>query len=263
MLTAGMNQSAVRRVNTSVILRALAVSAGPRKLTELAEQTGLSRRTIELILDSLVEAGWVAELDRVPNSGCAGRPARRYELRAEHALLAAVRVTTVDVSAVVADVRGHILGRAHRPLRAYKDPRTTLDDAAELVLEALDDAGGSVDRLRAGAIAGGGAIDDEGVVRRLVHTTRWEGVHLPEELGRRVAVPWFADNDTNLGALAGVGGEWPPITTTSSGRCSGTGPASASSSEEPCTAGSTVPRARSSRHARCRPARSRTGPSPP
>lgn len=202
MLTAGMNQSAVRRVNTSVILRALAVSAGPRKLTELAEQTGLSRRTIELILDSLVEAGWVAELDRVPNSGCAGRPARRYELRAEHALLAAVRVTTVDASAVVADVRGHILGRAHRPLRDYKDPRTTLDDAAELVLEALDDAGGSVDRLRAGAIAGGGAIDDEGVVRRLVHTTRWEGVHLPEELGRRVPVPWFADNDTNLGALA-------------------------------------------------------------
>ncbi|MFJ9009026.1 ROK family protein [Streptomyces canus] len=202
MLTAGMNQSAVRRVNTSVILRALAVSAGPRKLTELAEQTGLSRRTIELILDSLVEAGWVSELDRVPNSGCAGRPARRYELRAEHALLAAVRVTTVDVSAVVADVRGHILGRAHRPLRDYKDPGTTLDDAAELVLEALDDAGGSVDRLRAGAIAGGGAIDDEGVVRRLVHTTRWEGVRLPEELGRRVPVPWFADNDTNLGALA-------------------------------------------------------------
>ncbi|MFG2471656.1 ROK family protein [Streptomyces canus] len=202
MLTAGMNQSAVRRVNTSVILRTLAVSAGPRKLTELAEQTGLSRRTIELILDSLVEAGWVAELDRVPNSGCAGRPARRYELRAEHALLAAVRTTTVDAWAVVADVRGHILGRAHRPLRDYKDPHTTLDDAAELVLQALDDAGGSVDRLRAGAIAGGGAIDDEGVVRRLVHTTRWEGVHLPEELGRRLPVPWFADNDTNLGALA-------------------------------------------------------------
>ncbi|MFF4029253.1 ROK family protein [Streptomyces sviceus] len=202
MLTAGMNQSAVRRVNTSVILRALAVSPGPRRLTELAGQTGLSRRTIELILDSLVEAGWVAELDRVPNSGCAGRPARRYELRAEHALLAAVRITTVDVRAVVADVRGHILGRAHRPLRAYKDPRTTLDDAAALVLQALEDAGGSVDRLRAGAVAGGGAIDDEGVVRRLVHTTRWEGVHLPEELGRRVPVPWFADNDTNLGALA-------------------------------------------------------------
>ncbi|MFE9605461.1 ROK family protein [Streptomyces hokutonensis] len=206
-----MNQSAVRRVNTSVILRTLAVSAGPMTLTELAERAGLSRRTNELILDSLIEAGWVTELDRVPTSGCAGRPARRYQLRAEHALLAAVRISTLDVSAVVADVRGRILGRAQRPLRAYQDPQSTLDDAAALVREALDDAGGSPDRLRAGAVAAGGAIDDEGVVRRLVHTTRWEGVRLPDELGRRVRMPWFADNDTNLGALAerwrGVAGD--------------------------------------------------------
>lgn len=211
MYVSGMNQSAVRRINTSVILRALAVSAGPMTLTELAEGAGLSRRTIEVILDSLVEAGWVTELDRVPTSGCAGRPARRYELRAEHALLAAVRITTLDASAVVADVRGRILGRAYRPLRAYQDPQVTLDDAAALVLEALDEAGGSADRLRAGAVAAGGAIDDDGVVRRLVHTTRWEGVNLPEELTRRVRMPWFADNDTNLGALAerwrGVAGD--------------------------------------------------------
>jgi predicted NBD/HSP70 family sugar kinase len=198
----GMNQSAVRRVNTSVVLRALAVSAGPTTLTALAEQTDLSRRTIEVILDSLVEAGWVTELDRVPTSGSAGRPARRYELRAEYAMLAAVRITTMDASAVVADVRGRILGRAHRPLRAYQDPGVALDDAAALVQEALEDAGGSAGRLRAGVVASGGAIDDHGVVRRLVHTTRWEGVNLPEELNRRVRMPWFADNDTNLGALA-------------------------------------------------------------
>lgn len=207
----GLNQSAVRRVNTSVILRALAVAAGPTTLTALADQAGLSRRTIELILDSLVQAGWVAELERIPTSGSAGRPARRYELCAEHALLAAVCINTADASAVIADVRGRIVGRAHRPLRAYQDPATTLDDAAVLVREALDDAGGSPERLRAGAVAGGGAIDDEGVVRRLVHTTRWEGVHLPAELERRIRMPWFADNDSNLGALAerwrGVAGD--------------------------------------------------------
>ncbi|MFG3292021.1 ROK family protein [Streptomyces sp. NPDC048179] len=206
-----MNQSAVRRVNTSVILRALAVSAGPTTLTALAERTALSRRTIELILESLVAAGWVAELDRVPAQGSAGRPARRYELRAEHALLAAARITTRDVSAVVADVRGRIVGRARRPLRSYLDPQASLDDVADLVREALENAGGSAARLRAGALASGGAIDDEGVLRRLVHTTHWEGVDLPAELARRVPVPWFADNDSNLGALAerwrGVAGD--------------------------------------------------------
>lgn len=201
-MTSGLDQSGIRRVNTAAALRALAVSAEAMTMTALAERTGLSRRTIELILVALVEAGWVAELDRVPLSGGAGRPPRRFELRAQHALLAAVRVNTLEGAAVVSDVRGNILGRARRALREYHDPRSTLDDAADLVREALVDAGGTVDRLRAGAVASGGAIDADGVVRRLVFTEHWAGVDLPAELGSRIRVPWFADNDANLGALA-------------------------------------------------------------
>lgn len=201
-MTSGLDQSGIRRLNTSVALRTLAVSAEPMTMTALADQTGLSRRTIELILASLVEAGWVEELDRVPITGGAGRPPRRFRLRAKHALLAAVRVNTFEGAAVVSDVRGKILGRARRALREYHDPQSTLDDAADLVREALVDAGGTADRLRAGAIASGGAIDADGVVRRLVFTEHWEGVDLPAELGRRIRIPWFADNDANLGALA-------------------------------------------------------------
>ena len=201
-MTAGLDQSGIRRLNTSAALRELAVSAEAVTMTALAERTGLSRRTIELILDALVEAGWVAELDRVPVTGAAGRPPRRFELRAQHALLAAVRVNTLEGAAVVSDVRGNILGRARRALREYHDPRSTLDDAADLVREALVAAGGTIERLRAGAIASGGAIDADGVVRRLVHTEHWAGVDLPGELGRRIHIPWFADNDANLGALA-------------------------------------------------------------
>lgn len=201
-MTSGLDQSGIRRVNTAAALRALAVSAEAMTMTALAERTGLSRRTIELILVALVDAGWVAELDRVPVSGGAGRPPRRFELRAQHALLAAVRVNTLEGAAVVSDVRGNILGRARRALREYHDPRSTLDDAADLVREALVDAGGTVDRLRAGAVASGGAIDADGVVRRLVFTEHWAGVDLPAELGSRIGIPWFADNDANLGALA-------------------------------------------------------------
>lgn len=201
-MTSGLDQSGIRRVNTAAALRALAVSAEAMTMTALAERTGLSRRTIELILVALVDAGWVAELDRVPLSGGAGRPPRRFELRAQHALLAAVRINTLEGAAVVSDVRGNILGRARRALREYHDPRSTLDDAADLVREALVDAGGTVDRLRAGAVASGGAIDADGVVRRLVFTEHWAGVDLPAELGSRIGIPWFADNDANLGALA-------------------------------------------------------------
>ncbi|GLJ60937.1 transcriptional regulator [Microbacterium barkeri] len=199
---AGIDPRALRRVNTSVTLRTLAVATEPLSMSAVAESAGLSRRTVELILRELVSAGWVDELERVPTTGSAGRPARRFELRADHALLAAARVTTREASAVVADARGRILGRARRELRDYGDPAATLDDVAQLVREAVERAGASPARLRAGAIASGGAIDDDGVVRRLVHTDRWAGVSLPHELAARIDVPWFADNDANLAALA-------------------------------------------------------------
>ncbi|GGF29025.1 ROK family transcriptional regulator [Subtercola lobariae] len=198
----GLDPRALRRMNTSVTLRTLAVADGAISMSLLAEQAGLSRRTTELILSTLVEAGWVRELDRVPTSGIAGRPARRFELRADYALLAAARITTLEASAIVADVRGHILGRATCSLREYLSPAAALDDVARLVHLALADAGASVTRLRAGAIASGGAIDGDGVVRRLVHADSWVGTDLPRELSRRIDVPWFADNDANLGALA-------------------------------------------------------------
>lgn len=198
----GVDPSALRRLNTSVTLRALAIESDPVSMSALAEVTGLSRRTIELILDDLVSAGWVVELERVPTSGGAGRPPRRFELRAEHSVLVAVRVTTLDATAVIADARGRILGRAHDALTDYLDPAKSLDLTARLVHDALADAGVPAERLRAGAIAAGGAIDESGVIRRLVHAEPWVGVDLPAELARRVPVAWFADNDANLGALA-------------------------------------------------------------
>lgn len=198
----GLDTSALRRLNTAVVLRALASAAEPIGLAALAEQSRLSRRTVDLILDTLLDAGWVLELDRVPTSGEAGRPSRRFELRAEHSLLAAVRITTLDASAVVADVRGRVLARAGRTLPDYFDPPSTIDLAVDLVREALDEGGLGADRLRAGAIASGGAVDEHGVIRRLVHADRWVGVDLPHEFTTRTGVPWFADNDANLGALA-------------------------------------------------------------
>lgn len=198
----GLDPSALRRLNTGVVLRALASAAEPIGLAALAGSTGLSRRTIDLILTTLLDAGWVTELERLPMSGEAGRPPRRFELRAEHSLLAAVRITTLDASAVVADVRGRVLARARRTLPDYFDPSSTIDIAVELVHEALAEGGLSADRLRAGAVASGGAVDERGVIRRLVHAERWVGVDLPAEFSARTGVPWFADNDANLGALA-------------------------------------------------------------
>jgi predicted NBD/HSP70 family sugar kinase len=59
-----------------------------------------------------------------------------------------------------------------------------------------------LDRLRAGGVAAGGVIDANGVVRRLVSAPDWAGFALAGAFEDEFAVPWVADNDANLAALA-------------------------------------------------------------
>lgn len=198
----GLDQAAVRRVNTAVVLRALALTEDTTTLYDLSSRTGLSRRTIELIVNALAEEGWINE-DRASTPGAAGRPARRLRFVADRVLAAGVRIDTHAASAVVADLTGRIVGRADRVLgEDYFDPDRAVAHASEAVAAAMEQAGAPMDRLRAGAVAAGGVIGADGVVRRLVNAPRWTGFPLAGALSERFRIPWAADNDANFAALA-------------------------------------------------------------
>ncbi|MFT4122640.1 MAG: ROK family transcriptional regulator [Microbacteriaceae bacterium] len=198
----GLDQTAVRRVNTSVVLRALAGHDDEATLQTLAAHTALSRRTVELILAELVAEGWAREA--ASRSGVAGRPARRFRFVAERSLVAGARIDTHLAHGVVADLHGRVLGRAERVLGDdYFAPERAVAHAAAAVRAAADDAGVPIERLGAGGIAAGGVIDpDAGVVRRLVNAPCWSGFGLGTALSAEFGIPWVADNDANLAALA-------------------------------------------------------------
>lgn len=199
----GLDQSAVRRVNTAVILRALAATTDTVTLQQLVASTSLSRRTVEVVLGELAADGWVLEAPSEGDGG-AGRPARRYRFAADRWLLAGVRIDTHAVHGVVADLAGRVCGRSLIELGdAYYDPALAVRLAAEAVRRAAHDAGVDVARLGAGAIAAGGVIDpDSGAVLRLVNAPRWAGFALTEAMRAEVDIPWVADNDANLAAIA-------------------------------------------------------------
>jgi predicted NBD/HSP70 family sugar kinase len=183
------------------VLRALARSETDATLQALIGATGLSRRTIELILGALVSEGWAVETPS-ESSGGAGRPARRFRFAAGHRMVAAVRIDTHLAHGAVADLSGRILGRASRPLGDYADPRHSVADAVAAVHAAAGDAAVPLDRLCAGGVAAGGVIDAGGVVRRLVSAPGWAGFALAGAFEDEFGVPWVADNDANLAALA-------------------------------------------------------------
>jgi predicted NBD/HSP70 family sugar kinase len=200
--TVGLDSSGLRRLNTSAALRAILAVDGPATLAQLVTATALSRRTLESILDELIRAGWVDELEERSSTGAAGRPSRRFEARPGNALVAALRIDTFSATALICDVLGREVGRASFVLPDYEDPARALRTGAEAVEAAVAAAGVAPEAIRGGGLASGGAIEDEAVVRHIVHAPSWSEIDARGALESHFSFPWWVDNDANLAALA-------------------------------------------------------------
>ncbi|WP_162256593.1 ROK family protein [Agromyces sp. Soil535] len=221
-----VDPTAMRELNSSLTLRSLYLASAPLTMTELNRATGLSRRTIELILADLVAEGWVEPIEPGPATG-AGRPPRLYEFRPERALVGAVQIDTHSTEAIVADLGGTVLGRSRRTLTNSTNPDLTLAEARAALLAAADESSTPVEAFRAVGVATGGAVDDDGTVVTLVHAPRWAGVRAGEGLGLPAGVHVIVDNDANLAALAeralGVANDYESFTWLFAGNRTGSG----------------------------------------
>lgn len=193
--------TAMREANSSLTLRTLYLASGPLTMTDLNRTTGLSRRTLELILADLAAEGWVEPIEPGPAAG-AGRPPRLYAFRPERALVGAVQFDTHSTEALVADLGGTVLGRSRRRLTNSANPDLTLAEARAALLAAADAFGQAIEAFRAVGVAMGGAVDDDGTVVTLVNAPRWAGVRAGAALGLPAGVRVIVDNDANLAALA-------------------------------------------------------------
>src|SRR5439155_11024107 len=78
----GGDPSLLRRINSAVVLHALRAT-DCATLTEITRVTGLSRPTVEGVVEGLIEAGYVVE--KAADESVVrrqGRPARRFRFRA-------------------------------------------------------------------------------------------------------------------------------------------------------------------------------------
>jgi predicted NBD/HSP70 family sugar kinase len=125
-----------------------------------------------------------------------------YAVRADHALVAAVHIESHVVTAVVADVRGRVLGRAARTMSAYSSPKASVADAVRAVRYAVKKAGRDMREVRGLAVAIGGLVDEDGVIHDLYTAPDWIGFSVASAMEDRLGLPCLAENDANLAALA-------------------------------------------------------------
>ncbi|MBB1252985.1 ROK family transcriptional regulator [Streptomyces alkaliterrae] len=199
----GGDPSLLRRINAAVVLRELRGAREPLTLSDLARSTGLSRPTVEGIVEGLVDAGLAAEsAGAVGDTRRQGRPARRYRFRAEAGHLLGVEVGPHRVSAVLSDLAGRRLGTADRAASEHTGAEERLELVGETTGELLDRSEVARSTLRAVGVGTPGIVRDDGSVRLCTALPGWTGLPLGERLRRRFRCPVLVENDANSAVVA-------------------------------------------------------------
>jgi predicted NBD/HSP70 family sugar kinase len=192
----------LRKINSTVVLRALRDAGTPPTLADLVGATGLSRPTVEGVIEDLTEAGLAAEA--AAEEGTArrmGRPARRFRFRAEAGHLLGMEVGAHKIAVVLADLAGRLLGTSSVDVseEASAEERLALADAT--ATELLHGSGVDRASLRAAGVGTPGILEEGGAVRLSTALPGWTGLPLGDRLEERFGCPVLVENDANAAVL--------------------------------------------------------------
>jgi predicted NBD/HSP70 family sugar kinase len=200
----GGDPSLLRKINSTVVLRALRAGGPSSSLTDLARVTGLSRPTVEGVLEGLGEAGLVTATEAAGPTGGrrAGRPARRFRFRAEAGALLGVEVGARRVAAVLADLSGRRLGCLSRAVATDTPADERLARAVAVADELLESHAAAPGTLRAVGVGSPGIVTADGTVRLCTALPGWTGLPLGARLRAAFGAPVLVENDANAAVLA-------------------------------------------------------------
>ena len=109
----------MRQGNARDCVLSLREASGPVSVAELAARTGLSRPTVDSVLQDLADSGaLLLASPAVDRGGRPGRPARRFALDPSSATVAGVDLGERSVTCVVTDAVGTDLARTTVPMES-------------------------------------------------------------------------------------------------------------------------------------------------
>jgi predicted NBD/HSP70 family sugar kinase len=198
----GHDLAALRRLNTVAVLRYLR-SQGPgrpQSLSQLAAATGLSRPTVDQVVEELTAQGWLTEAyDHGP--GRSGRPARRFRFRGEAGKVVGVDVGLHKIVLLLSDLAGDVVASQREETDPDMGGAERLAFLRARIERFLDEQKVRPDELWA-LCAGVPGIDGETGRITSVIVPEWSDFELARRLGESFPCRILAENDVNLATLA-------------------------------------------------------------
>jgi predicted NBD/HSP70 family sugar kinase len=186
----------LKDMNERTVLDAIRAGA-PISRAEISRRVGISKPTVSLALQSLLETGLVRETEHGGDGPSYG--ATFFEPVAEAAFVLGLDLGARFVRGALADLQGEIRARQDVELR---EPTATaaLDDIAGLVASLAENAGVTLDVVDRVVLGVPGAVDGS-EIRLAMNVAGLEGKGFADALDERLELPLTIENDINLAAL--------------------------------------------------------------
>jgi predicted NBD/HSP70 family sugar kinase len=192
----------LKDLNERTVLETIRAGA-PISRAEISRRAGISKPTVSLALQSLLEAGLVQETEPDP-----GRPtygALFFDLVPEAALVLGLDVGARFLRGAICDLRGDV--RARQDVELDGADADAAIAAIGVLRDSLAESCGLSAELIDGAVVGvPGVVDaDTGQLRLATNVPGLEGRHWGDDIRDRLGLPVAVENDINLAA---VGERW-------------------------------------------------------
>lgn len=187
-----------REHNERLVLATI-YDGGPLSRAEVARQTKLTRTTVSVVVDGLLESGLVREVGRGPSTG--GKAPILLAIPDAARLLIGVDLGDRSFVAATVNLRGDILHRVEVPSEDA-DGAVAVDRALDLVRQVIDTVDTAEGRVLGIGIGAPGLVDTtDGTVIQAVKRS-WRELPLGRLVAERFALPVHVANDSQAAALA-------------------------------------------------------------
>jgi predicted NBD/HSP70 family sugar kinase/DNA-binding XRE family transcriptional regulator len=199
------DQQLLKRINRSVLLRALREKAGLSR-ADLARKSGLTKSTVSALVRELIDEHWIQEANTPMSLDGLGRPSTPLQLNAKLRVFIGVEIAVECLRIVAVSLSGQVLSKFETQIDQFK-PESICKLTAECIFT-LNQQLVADDLILSGiGICLPGAIDDDSGLVRFAPNLGWREVPFLSMISDQLVqngtsnVPIYLQNDADAAAL--------------------------------------------------------------
>jgi len=199
------NQQLLKDINRMVLVRQLCKKPGLSR-ADLANQVGLTKSTVSLLVRELIDEGWLVEREVVATGELGRRPTPLF-IDPRRLLLLGAEMGIESVRVVATSLTGDVLARVEVGYSLAKSAKACIGTMAQALLKVRKQLSGSEHRIIGIGVGLPGGVDEVRGFLRFAPNLGWRNVPVGALLAEKLAgsslagVPLYLQNEADVAAI--------------------------------------------------------------